>query len=142
MFKNDLLKNKNIIITGGGTGLGKQMAKTFLEHGADVSILSRNAEHLDAAKKEMKDYGYNIKTEICDIYASTIQIIATIAPNNEPAIIGNPAGLNNTNDPIPARPEIKTPIKVIKPVNIVIIEPNFTIKYLTLDIITTTINLY
>ncbi len=67
MFKNDLLKNKNIIITGGGTGLGKQMAKTFLEHGADVSILSRNAEHLDAAKKEMKDYGYNIKTEICDI---------------------------------------------------------------------------
>jgi len=67
MFKNDLLKNKNIIVTGGGTGLGKQMMKTFLEYGADVSIISRNIEHLNSAKNEMKDYGFDIKTEICDV---------------------------------------------------------------------------
>jgi len=67
MFKNDLLKNKNIIVTGGGTGLGKQMMKTFLEYGADVSIISRNINHLNSAKNEMKDYGFDIKTEICDI---------------------------------------------------------------------------
>ncbi len=67
MFKNDLLKNKNIIVTGGGTGLGKQMMKTFLEYGADVSIISRNIDHLNSAKNEMKDYGFDIKTEICDV---------------------------------------------------------------------------
>ena len=67
MFKNDLLRDKNIIITGGGTGLGKQMTKTFLEYGSSVSILSRNVDHLDAVKREMKGYGFDIKTEVCDI---------------------------------------------------------------------------
>ncbi len=67
MFKNDLLRDKNIIITGGGTGLGKQMTKTFLEYGSSVSILSRNIDHLDATKGEMKGYGFDIKTEVCDI---------------------------------------------------------------------------
>ncbi|HLX68688.1 MAG TPA: short-chain dehydrogenase, partial [Verrucomicrobiae bacterium] len=31
MFQSDLLRNKNILITGGGTGLGKGMAQRFLE---------------------------------------------------------------------------------------------------------------
>ena len=38
MFKNDLLKNKTIIITGGGTGLGKSMATRFGELGANLVL--------------------------------------------------------------------------------------------------------
>ena len=38
MFKKDLLQNKRILITGGGTGLGKEMACHFAEHGADLYI--------------------------------------------------------------------------------------------------------
>lgn len=34
MFTKDLLKNKRILITGGGTGLGKEMASHFAEYGA------------------------------------------------------------------------------------------------------------
>ena len=36
-FKNNLFLNKNVLITGGGTGLGKQIAKTYLNLG-DVTI--------------------------------------------------------------------------------------------------------
>jgi len=38
MFQKDLLKNKRILITGGGTGLGKAAAQRFLELGATVYI--------------------------------------------------------------------------------------------------------
>ncbi|MGZ4733136.1 MAG: SDR family NAD(P)-dependent oxidoreductase, partial [Terriglobales bacterium] len=47
MFRPDLLKNKRILITGGGTGLGKGMAKRFLELGATVHICGRREEVLE-----------------------------------------------------------------------------------------------
>jgi len=46
MLREDALKNKNIIVTGGGSGLGKSMTKYFLELGAQVAITSRNLEKL------------------------------------------------------------------------------------------------
>lgn len=58
MFRSDLLANKRILITGGGTGLGKAMAARFLELGATVyicgrreNILRETAEELSAIKK-------------------------------------------------------------------------------------------
>ncbi|MDX5366161.1 MAG: short-chain dehydrogenase, partial [Alphaproteobacteria bacterium] len=36
MFRNDLLKGKRILVTGGGTGLGKEMAEDYLRLGAEV----------------------------------------------------------------------------------------------------------
>ena len=41
MFENNLLHGKRILITGGGTGLGKGMAQRFLELGATVYICGR-----------------------------------------------------------------------------------------------------
>ena len=32
MFKDDLLKDKRILVTGGGTGLGKEMVTHFAKH--------------------------------------------------------------------------------------------------------------
>ena len=46
MFRSDLLQNKRILITGGGTGLGKGMAQRFLELGAVVYICGRREEVL------------------------------------------------------------------------------------------------
>ena len=38
MFKDGLLKGERILVTGGGTGLGKEMAEGFLSLGAEVHI--------------------------------------------------------------------------------------------------------
>ena len=68
MFKNDLLKDKTIIVTGGGTGLGKAMASRFGELGANLVLTSRRQEVLDEAAKEINDTtGAEILTVSADI---------------------------------------------------------------------------
>ena len=42
MFKNDLLKGKRILVTGGGTGLGKEMSRYFLKFGEKKSVNERS----------------------------------------------------------------------------------------------------
>jgi len=53
MFQPDLLKDKTIFITGGGTGLGKSMATRFLELGANVVIASRKFDTLEKTAAEL-----------------------------------------------------------------------------------------
>lgn len=53
MFTSDLLSNKRILITGGGTGLGKAMARRFLELGAAVHICGRREEVLEQTATEL-----------------------------------------------------------------------------------------
>ena len=59
-MESDLLKDKNIIITGGGTGLGKSMGMRFGELGAKIVITSRKQEVLDETAKEMKSAGISV----------------------------------------------------------------------------------
>ena len=49
MFLPDLLKGKRILITGGGTGLGKSMGKRFVELGAELVICGRREKVLEEA---------------------------------------------------------------------------------------------
>src|SRR5271163_1419371 len=53
MFQKDLLQNKRILITGGGTGLGKATAQRFLELGAEVYICGRRQDVLAATENEL-----------------------------------------------------------------------------------------
>jgi NAD(P)-dependent dehydrogenase (short-subunit alcohol dehydrogenase family) len=53
MFVPDLLKAKRILITGGGTGLGKAMGRRFLELGAEVVICGRREDVLAATSTEL-----------------------------------------------------------------------------------------
>ena len=48
MFKNEELKDKVIVVTGGGSGLGESMTRYFLQLGAKVVITSRKLEKLNA----------------------------------------------------------------------------------------------
>jgi len=66
MFASDLLQSKRILITGGGTGLGKGMAARFLELGAAVYICGRRKEVLDAAAAELSAKG-QIRGIPCDV---------------------------------------------------------------------------
>ena len=71
MFKNDLLKNKRILVTGGGTGLGKEMATHYAEHGADIFICGRRENVLKDTAAEIEDkYDVKVSYESIDIRAS------------------------------------------------------------------------
>ncbi|MFB6306843.1 MAG: SDR family oxidoreductase [Flavobacteriales bacterium] len=68
MLKDDALKDKIVVITGGGTGLGKSMARTYCNLGAKVVITSRKKEVLDKTTEELKnETGGEILPVECDI---------------------------------------------------------------------------
>lgn len=54
MLRDDALKGKVIVVTGGGSGLGKAMTKYFLELGAKVAITSRDLEKLKNTAAELE----------------------------------------------------------------------------------------
>ncbi len=68
MFKPDVLKGKRILITGGGTGLGKEIAAKYLQLGAEIWIAGRRGGVLDeTAKGLMEAFGGTVKTHSVDI---------------------------------------------------------------------------
>ena len=67
MFDKELLKDKSIIITGGGTGLGKSMATRFAELGANLVITSRRQEVIDKTAEELRDHGGKVLAIACDV---------------------------------------------------------------------------
>jgi NAD(P)-dependent dehydrogenase (short-subunit alcohol dehydrogenase family) len=69
MFQNNLLQGKRILITGGGTGLGKAAAQRFLELGAEVYICGRRHEVLAATEQELRERtgGGKIHSRPCDV---------------------------------------------------------------------------
>jgi NAD(P)-dependent dehydrogenase (short-subunit alcohol dehydrogenase family) len=69
-FRADVLAGKRILITGGGTGLGKELAKSFVGNGAAVTICGRREGVLHEAVGELERHAANggrIAYEICDV---------------------------------------------------------------------------
>ena len=96
MFKNDLLKDKRILVTGGGTGLGKEMASHFAKHGAELYICGRRENVLkDTADEIINKYNAKVNYQTLDIRASKdvedyIQSIFDNAPLD--GLVNNAAG--------------------------------------------------
>ena len=68
MFRPGLMKGQRILITGGGTGLGKVMAEGCLILGAEVYICGRRGAVIEAAAKELTDaHGGKCVGIACDI---------------------------------------------------------------------------
>jgi NAD(P)-dependent dehydrogenase (short-subunit alcohol dehydrogenase family) len=66
MFQPDLLRSKRVLITGGGTGLGKAMAQRFLELGAEIYICGRREDVLQKTAAELSAKG-KIHALPCDV---------------------------------------------------------------------------
>jgi len=96
MFQADLLKTKRILITGGGTGLGRAMAERFLQLGAEVYICGRRADVLQQTCKELAaGTAGEIRSLVCDVRDrdAVEQMIANIwntGPLN--VLVNNAAG--------------------------------------------------
>jgi NAD(P)-dependent dehydrogenase (short-subunit alcohol dehydrogenase family) len=68
MFKQDLLKGKRILVTGGGSGLGKEIAAKYLELGADIYICGRRDGVLQETAQELRErHGGSVKGIAVDI---------------------------------------------------------------------------
>jgi|SRR5690554_4804053 len=68
MLRDEALKGKTIVVTGGGSGLGKAMTAYFLELGANVVISSRNLEKLQNVQKELESQtGGRVLPVKCDV---------------------------------------------------------------------------
>ena len=65
------LKNKSVLVTGGGSGIGAQITKAFIQQGAKVSFVQRSdAEHFcDKIESEFHSRPYFIKCDITDLNA-------------------------------------------------------------------------
>jgi NAD(P)-dependent dehydrogenase (short-subunit alcohol dehydrogenase family) len=68
MFTQDLLKGKRILVTGGGTGLGREIAARYLQLGAELWLAGRRGGVLeDTAQALMKSFGGKVRTHSVDI---------------------------------------------------------------------------
>ena len=67
MFEKGLLKDKRILVTGGGSGLGAAMGRRFLELGAELVICGRRRQMLETTATEMRMSGGRVAAIACDI---------------------------------------------------------------------------
>jgi len=67
MFQSDLLKDRVILITGGGTGLGRSMALRFAELGAKLFLCGRREETLGQTAGDIRAKGGTAAYATCDV---------------------------------------------------------------------------
>ena len=96
MFRNNLLHHKRILITGGGTGLGKGMAQRFLELGAEVYICGRREDVLKNAATELqgatKGQIHTLRCDVRDLNAVESMIDTIWKDSPLDVLINNAAG--------------------------------------------------
>ena len=77
VFKPNLFKGQTVIVTGGGSGIGRCTAHELAALGANVMIVGRSAEKLADVEREIREDGGEVSTHICDIREEAM-VIATI----------------------------------------------------------------
>lgn len=66
-FRADTVKDRVVLVTGGGTGIGHEIARCFAEHGAKIAICSRKQDVIDAATQQLIDEGHACLGLTCDV---------------------------------------------------------------------------
>lgn len=96
MFKDDTLRDKSVLITGGGSGLGFSMAVRFVQLGARVWICGRSEERLAQARAKINQAGFALETFVCDVrdYEAVRKMIVRIGDCQDGlnVLVNNAAG--------------------------------------------------
>ncbi|MDQ2746627.1 MAG: SDR family NAD(P)-dependent oxidoreductase, partial [Acidobacteriota bacterium] len=96
LYNQEIFKDEHIVVTGGGTGLGKAMAMRFATLGAKVTICGRREEPLLETAKEIVDNGGQAEGISCNIKeAEAVEAMIVEAENrqgNVTKLVNNAAG--------------------------------------------------
>jgi peroxisomal 2,4-dienoyl-CoA reductase len=93
-FRSDLFAGKVVLVTGGGSGIGRGIAAAFVAHGATVVILGRNAERLERAASELGERCSTIACDVRETDAVTAAIEGIVASRGALDIVINSAAGN------------------------------------------------
>src|ERR1700728_1908330 len=67
LFAPDVLEGQVALVTGGATGIGKEICRVLGSHGARVTLASRKQENLEAAVEELRAEGVDATFGVCDV---------------------------------------------------------------------------
>ena len=83
IFRPDLFRGQSILVTGGGSGLGRCTAHELVALGARVALAGRKREKLEAVQREIAEVGGSASIHVCDIReeetvkATVAEVLAT-----------------------------------------------------------------
>ena len=118
MFQPNLLKGKRVLITGGGTGLGKSIGMRMIELGAELMICGRRAQVLESTAKEFESlFPCKVRTHVIDIRSAE-----AVEALMDAAFAGGPLDVlvNNAAGNFIARTETLSPRAVDSILNVVL----------------------
>ncbi len=100
-FVPDLFAGQVAFVTGGATGIGKEICRVLGQHGARIAIASRKQEVLDAAADELRGEGIEVWVDSCDVRdsAAVARVVGGIVEHHGrlDIVVNNAAG----NFPVP-----------------------------------------
>lgn len=79
-------KGKHVLVTGGSSGIGLEVAREYLKKGANVSIMARDKKKLDAAKADLSGTDGAIDSRICCVSGDTGSSLAAVEKALAPSI--------------------------------------------------------
>ena len=77
VFRKDLFAGQSVVVTGGGSGIGRCTAHELAALGAQVALVGRKPEKLDKVRQEIAEAGGSATTHACDIREEE-QVCATV----------------------------------------------------------------